>query len=177
MNRMMLAVIVGSVATLAGCSTPKSTASAGAMGGCCLVNVPAATGTALAPESANALLAALEDERRSQAFYEGVIARHGKVRPFSNIIRAEQNHERAVIAVMERYKLPIPQATAPSIPPVSETFAACASTAAQVERDNIALYDRLLPTIREGDVKTLFENLRAASKNHHLPAFQRWAGA
>lgn len=44
------------------------------------------------------------------------------------------------------------------------------------ERDSMALYDRLIPAIREQDVVSAFRRLRAASADHHLPAFERCAG-
>lgn len=47
--------------------------------------------------------------------------------------------------------------------------------AVQVERDNIALYDRLIPTIM-ADVLTLFERVRTLSHERLRPAFEHWAG-
>ena len=44
------------------------------------------------------------------------------------------------------------------------------------ERENIAIYDRLLPLDLPVDVRQVFENNRAASLFNHLPAFERCAG-
>lgn len=47
--------------------------------------------------------------------------------------------------------------------------------AVQVESHNIALYDRLIPTIM-ADVLTLFEHVRTLSHERHRPAFEQLAG-
>ncbi len=41
-----------------------------------------------------------------------------------------------------------------------------------VEIDDIALYDNLLPGMQHGDIIQVFTNLRSASINNHLPAFE-----
>lgn len=123
----------------------------------------------------DALLAALQDERRAQGFYQAVMDKHGSVRPFVNIIRAERNHEQAVATIMTRHRVPVPETSVLDIPELPPTFADCAALAARLEQENIDLYNQLLATCTRDDLRELFVRLRDASKDHHLPAFQRWS--
>jgi len=52
--------------------------------------------------------------------------------------------------------------------------AAC-EAGVQAEIDNAALYDRLLNSTQRPDILTVFQALRSASQDRHLPAFQRCA--
>jgi hypothetical protein len=135
------------------------------------------TGT-ITPASADALKAAWLDERRAQAFYGAVLEKHGQVRPFTNILNAEKRHEQAVATLMDRDGVSRPSndgTDVPGVPGVPATIAECATLSAQVERDNVAMYDRLLKDVSEPDVRAVLENLRAASLNNHLPTFERVA--
>lgn len=176
-------LLVGGV-TIAGCATQPTQPSPGALGcgqGCsesCTSACPLPPGanTALDQASQDALTSALQDERNAQAFYANVIARHGAVRPFVNIVRAEGRHEAVVLGVMERHGVADPKLPPGPLPEVPATVAECAAVAARLERENIALYDRLLGTVHDEDVRTVFQRLRSASLENHLPAFERWAG-
>jgi hypothetical protein len=44
---------------------------------------------------------------------------------------------------------------------------------AHAERENVALYDRLLLGTTDPDVRTTFERLRWVSLERHLPALER----
>ena len=62
---------------------------------------------------------------------------------------------------------------------ISTTNAAPASLAiaceqaVQAEIENVALYERLIPLITDSGVRHVFERLRDASRDNHLPAFRR----
>jgi hypothetical protein len=45
--------------------------------------------------------------------------------------------------------------------------------AVEAEKDNMALYERLLAATREPDVRRVLQNLPSASHDRHLPAFDR----
>jgi rubrerythrin len=178
----IVAVLLGSYISV-GCVTQPNGASPGALG-CgercgqqCTSACPLPPGTSIALDQASqdALRAALQDERNAQAFYTNVIARHGQVRPFINIVRAEGRHEAMVLGVMERHGVADPKLAPGPLPEVPATISECAARAAKLERDNIALYDRLLTTVKEEDVRVVFQRLRSASLENHLPAFERWA--
>ena len=57
---------------------------------------------------ANILLDALEDERKAEATYAAVIEKFGPVRPFSNIIEAEQRHAAALERQLARLGIDVP---------------------------------------------------------------------
>lgn len=116
---------------------------------------------------------ALEDERKAEATYAAVLAKFGEVRPFSNIIDAERRHSSAIERQMARLGFPIPPNNWEGRAPVPASLAEACREAVQAEVENIALYDRLLPTIADSTVRQVLENLQAASRDNHLPAFRR----
>ena len=126
-------------------------------------------------QEVQALLAALDDEYKAHTTYEQVILDFGRVRPFTNIVEAEARHIAALLTLFERYSLPVPPnpwcGKTPRYPSVD---AACV-TAVQAEIDNAALYDRVLASTRRPDILAVYQALRSASQDSHLPAFQRCA--
>ncbi len=118
---------------------------------------------------------ALEDEYKAEATYEAVIRRFGPVRPFVNIVEAERRHQRALLQLFRRkgWTAPANRWTGNVAPPAN-LKQAC-EAAVKAEDDNIALYDRLLPSISDEEIRAVFTNLQAASRERHLPAFKRCA--
>lgn len=124
----------------------------------------------------DALRAALDDERLAQATYTQVMQQFGTVRPFVNIVRAEARHEAMVLDLFRKYGLDIPQNRYTQAPPtVPATLGGAFRAAVQAEKENIALYDRFLAFVAEPDIRSVFQRLQAASRDNHLPAFQRGA--
>lgn len=190
MNRSRFAFFLTCAAALAcgaGCASQKSSASAadagarcgeGCRGVCACASAASATASGetvgtLSGSSAAAMREALMDERMAQALYRAVMAKHGEVRPFSNIVHAEERHEQMVAGVMRQYGLDVPAEEPTLSVAIPSTVGECARLAAEFERANIALYDRLLEDVTEAPVREVFERLRSASKNNHLPAFER----
>lgn len=167
------------IATLcvAGSILPSCASPAEAPEACCgaCAAVPDGLVTAVNDKTSAALAAALQDERRARAFYEAVMAKHGRVRPFAMIVRAEERHEAVVTALMERHSVAVPGPNVGELPPVPATLRECNSLAAKLERENIAMYDRLFADVTEPDITAAFKNLQAASRDNHLSAFERWA--
>jgi hypothetical protein len=122
-----------------------------------------------------ALEEALDDEYRAWATYNQVIHDFGKVRPFTNILGAEERHIDALHLLFARYGLPVPNNSwLEKIPHYAGIKEACeAGIAAEIA--NGALYERLLEATRREDIRRVFRNLRDASQRRHLPAFQRCA--
>jgi hypothetical protein len=129
--------------------------------------------TTLDETEVRALHEALDDEYRAWATYDQVIADFGEVRPFSNIREAEARHIEALRVLFWRYGVAVP--ANPWLGKVTRYASlreACeAGVAAEIE--NAALYERLLASTRRADILTVFRNLREASQERHLPAFQR----
>lgn len=119
------------------------------------------------------LLDALDDERKAEAFYAAVIDKFGPVRPFSNIIQAEQRHAAALERQLQRLGLAVPSNPWVGKIEAPATLAAACERAIQDEIENIALYDRLIPQIDDPAVRQVMDNLQAASRDRHLPAFRR----
>ena len=125
------------------------------------------------PDLQSVLLDALDDERKAEATYEAVIAKFGPVRPFINIVEAEQRHAGAIERQLHRLGFPIPENHWNGKVEAPGSLAAACELAVQAEIENIALYDALIPTISDPIVREVFQNLQAASRDNHLPAFRR----
>ena len=119
------------------------------------------------------LVDALEDERKAEAFYSAVLAKFGPVRPFVNIVSAERRHAEAIERHLRRLGYPVPGNRWEGRGQAPSSLAAACEQAVAGEVDNIALYDRLIPSIEDPAVRQLFENLQSASRENHLPAFRR----
>ena len=113
----------------------------------------------------------LLDEHKALAMYESIMAEFGEIAPFVSIAKAEEQHIIALERVYARYDLPLPEPTELEIPSFASPEEAAAA-GVQAEIDNAALYDRLLSGIDNPDVVRVATNLRNASLNNHLPAFQ-----
>lgn len=123
---------------------------------------------------ADALLMALDDEYKAEATYAAVIDKFGEIRPFINIIEAERRHAERAKAEMDRLGISYDAAnpylgklTAPQ-----SVLAACEQGVA-AEIENIALYDRILPAVEDESVRATLTELQRASRERHLPAFER----
>jgi hypothetical protein len=133
------------------------------------------TGMALSPLSAvekDALNKAILEEYGALNLYKSVIAKFGNVAPFSQIVKAEQQHINALVNQATKYGVSVPAnpglANAPSFSTLSD---ACKAGAA-AEIADAALYDQIKPAVAHTDILKVFDNLQSASLNSHLPAFQ-----
>jgi hypothetical protein len=121
------------------------------------------------------LIAALDDEYQARATYAQVIADFGNVRPFSNIVEAENRHARALIGLFERYGVPVPPDTWPGRTPRYGSLREACEAGVAAEVANAGLYEELLWGTDRADIREVYENLREASQERHLPAFRRCA--
>lgn len=122
------------------------------------------------------LLYAAQDEYTARGEYAAIMGKYGTLRPFSNIIRAEENHLAWLSEAFAAYKLPFPADEASRHLVVPASLVDAYKAGARAEVDNIAMYDAFLanPLIQGTqyvDLRALFTNLRNASENH-LRAFQ-----
>lgn len=127
----------------------------------------------LTEETKNALVTAIQDEYKAHATYEAVIAKFGLVRPFSMIIRSEEQHISALKALFDKYGIEVPADTVTAKAPA--TLQQACQTGVDAEVANAALYkDELLPSVSNyPDITAVFTNLMNASQEKHLPAFER----
>jgi hypothetical protein len=134
-------------------------------------NLPPASTIDAATEAA--LIEAINDEYKAHEVYRKVIDTFGAVRPFTNIMRAEEQHIAALEVLFNRYNLAIPvNDWYDRVPAFGSVTEACAA-GVQAEIDNAALYDRIFATVSAPDVIQVFTSLRDASQYNHLPAFER----
>jgi hypothetical protein len=128
-----------------------------------------------------AVLRALDDEYHAEAVYAATLATFGDVRPFSNIIKAERKHQAALLGLMETYGIVAPAngflTGEKPIGALPATLAEVCAVGVEAEIENARLYDEdLLPAVAgHPDIIRVFTNLRDASINNHLPAFERCA--
>jgi len=121
-----------------------------------------------------ALTAALDDEYRARATYRAVLGAYGDVRPFVNIVESEERHIQALRRLCERYDVSIPADPWPSRISAPESLEAACKAAVEAERENGALYERLMEAAGDrADVEETFRRLLTASQENHLPAFER----
>ena len=122
-----------------------------------------------------ALHEALDDEYRAWATYDQVIRDFGPTLPFTRILASEERHIDALRTLFVRYGLAMPENPWPgNVPRYSSLQDACkAGVAAEIA--NARMYDRLLTEAAREDIFKVLSNLRDASQQRHLPAFQRCA--
>lgn len=120
-----------------------------------------------------ALGQALQDEYKAQATYQKVMSRFGEIRPFSNIVQAEQRHINALVSLFDFYQIAVPENKwREKLFSFASVKEAC-QAGADAEIKNAGLYEVLLSKVEKEDVKIVFRNLQRASQEHHLKAFQR----
>ena len=133
------------------------------------------TGTALTPLSAvekDALNQAILEEYGALNLYNSAIAQLGNVYPFSQIVRAEQQHINALTRQATKYGISVPANPGLTTPTTFANLAAACQAGTAAEIADAALYDQLNPAVTHTDILQVFNNLQSASLNSHLPMFQ-----
>lgn len=122
------------------------------------------------------LVYAIQDEYLARAEYKAILAKFGNVRPFSNIVSAEETHVSYLKSAFSKYNLSVPLDEADGRIVVPSTLEEANRAGVQAEIENIAMYNRFLgaPALQAAtyaDIRSLFQTLKDASENH-LKAFQ-----
>lgn len=127
----------------------------------------------LTEDEIQSLKEALEDEYLSWTTYDQVIRDFGEARPFINIRGAEARHIEALRSLYVRYKVEMPKNTwLGRVERYPDLQAAC-EAGVKAEIANAEMYDRLLTVIQRPDMRRVLINLKTASQQRHLPAFER----
>jgi len=126
-------------------------------------------------EVETAIKSAIDDEYKAYSTYDAVIKKLGNVRPFSMIIRAEEQHISSLKAVFDKYGIAIPENPYSGKITSPATLTEACATGSEAEIANAALYqDKLLPAVTSySDITSVFETLMNASEDKHLPAFNK----
>lgn len=120
-----------------------------------------------------ALKMALDNEFHAYEAYISVIEKFGVQTPFTNIVEAEQRHQKALIALFETHEVPMIDNRWIGAIEVPHTLEEAYVMGVNAEVANIQMYDMLLAYVGNyPDVQDVFYKLQAASFNNHLPAFQ-----
>lgn len=135
---------------------------------------PAGAGP-LTEAARKALERALADERASEAKYEAIERTLGAVMPFRQVERAERRHAGAIERVFVAHGAVAPAATNNATNVAATNLREACAIGVQNEKQNIALYDELLEVDLPPDARCVFEHLQAASRERHLPTFERCA--
>lgn len=134
---------------------------------------PRPSGMRLANSPVEALREALEDEYRARATYRKVIEAFGPVRPFVNIVEAEDHHAKALLVLCERFGVEPPQDTWPGRIAAPRSLTEACRPGVEGEIENEAMYERLIAQITNSEVLAVMRQLQRASQQRHLPAFRR----
>lgn len=129
--------------------------------------------THLSTKEIAALHDALDDEYKAWATYDQVIDDFGPIRPFINIRDAEARHIDALLQVFDDYGLTAPANNWIGRAPHYEDVEAACAAGVEAEIENAELYDRIIQGTTRPDIQVVYRNLRDASQERHLPAFQR----
>lgn len=120
-----------------------------------------------------ALRMALYDEYAARAYYAGVVQAFGQQAPFASILKSEAQHIATLVRLCQRYGVPRPLDPFPAETTISASWRVNLERGVSGELANIRLYDYLLTWVTEPDVRQAFLRVQAASRDKHLPAFQR----
>lgn len=116
---------------------------------------------------------AILDEFMAKAEYEAIIETFGEVKPFTNIVSAEQTHIDLLLPLFEVYGYVVPENSAVDSVVIPDSITSALATGVEAEEVNILMYETFLAQDNlPDDVREAFEYLMNASKNH-LNAFSK----
>jgi hypothetical protein len=126
----------------------------------------------LSEQEVQALIRAIEEEYGAQALYQSILDTFGDVAPFNRIVVSESQHITALVRQAEKYGVSIPEPMdSYGISPFETLEEAC-QAGVEAEIADAALYDELSPMVSHSDILQVFDNLKSASLDSHLPAFE-----
>ncbi len=121
------------------------------------------------------LLSVLEEEQTAQNLYSKAVQKFGTNRPFSMILRSEEQHVSSVKALFDKYGVAIPEYTANAKTNPQTKFVDTCKQAADLEKAYVTKLEKeVLPKVKQySDINQVITNILSASKNRHIPAFER----
>jgi len=118
-----------------------------------------------------------EGEYAAAASYQAVIDEFGPVEPFVSIKTGEERHIDALTRQLDRMGVVVPDNPYLGVLQAPEDLQAAAQAWADGEIVNVELYDDLLAQTDDANLTRVFTNLRRASLEEHLPAFEAAAAS
>lgn len=113
-----------------------------------------------------------DGEYAASASYLAVLAAFGDVEPYASIQEAEERHSDALIRQLERMGVDAPENPHLGSIPAPADLEEAALSWAEGEVANIAMYDDLIAQSLDPALIRVLTNLRTASAESHLPAFE-----
>jgi hypothetical protein len=121
------------------------------------------------------VLAALmgpDGEYAAAASYLAVLDKYGSVEPYQTIYQAELRHIDALMRQLERLGADVPENPYLGKITAPEDLISAAKAWAEGEVLNVELYDQLISKTDNENLLKVLGNLRSASLDSHLPAFE-----
>jgi hypothetical protein len=121
------------------------------------------------------VLAALmgpDGEYAAAASYLAVLDEYGSVEPYQTIYQAELRHIDALIRQLERLGEEVPENPYLGKITAPDNLVTAAAAWAEGEVLNVELYDQLISKTENENLLKVLGNLRSASLDSHLPAFE-----
>jgi hypothetical protein len=116
---------------------------------------------------------AIDDVRRSEAFYRIVAEKHDRRQPFKSIARQKRRHEKKLVKLSEKLELPVPpiQWREEDIKIPESRVEAC-SQAISHELRNVAIYEKAMEVWGAKKGRALWPELHRKARFKHLPVFE-----
>jgi hypothetical protein len=111
---------------------------------------------------ADMLTYAIQDEYLAKSEYMQIIQTYGSMRPFSNIVKAEEIHISLLTPLFERYGYEIPEDNADDYVILPKDIEMALKLGVNAEIENIAMYEVFLKGDLPADVRDVFERSMAA---------------
>jgi len=113
-----------------------------------------------------------DGEYAALASYQAVLDEYGQVEPYATIMAAEARHADALIRQLDRLGIDAPENPYFGLIAAPADLETAAEAWAEGEILNVELYDQLIADAESEQVIKVFNNLRSASLDSHLPAFE-----
>ena len=111
-------------------------------------------------------------EYAAAASYAAVLDKYGSVEPYQTIYEAELRHIDALIRQLERLGEEVPENPYDGKISAPNDLVSAARAWAEGEVLNVELYDQLISKTDNSSLLKVLGNLRSASLESHLPAFE-----
>lgn len=119
-----------------------------------------------------ALNQAINEEYGALNLYNSVISKFGNVAPFSQIVKAEQQHINALTRQAGKYGVTLPENSGSTTSATFSTLQEACQAGIAAEKADALLYDKLMKVTDHSDINRVYSNLQSASLYKHLPAFE-----
>lgn len=120
-----------------------------------------------------ALDEALQGEYESHASYRAVLAAFGNLRPFDEIVEAQERHVQALLRIYAGHEVDAPADPWAGRIEAPATLEDAYRRGIERARANDAMYARILGRVDDANIRVVMSQLREAARARHLPAFER----